>query len=103
MKTREEALKFGLSFKNVYEERPFKDQNWQLVRVKESKKAFLWIYERDGYINLNVKVNPEWRDFWRSAYDAVIAGYHQNKKYWNTIILDGRPGPGVDGAAGLRP
>ena len=89
MKTREEALKFGLSFKNVYEERPFKDQNWQLVRVKGSKKAFLWIYERDGYINLNVKVNPEWRDFWRSAYDAVIAGYHQNKEYWNTIILDG--------------
>ena len=89
MKTREEALKFGLSFKNVYEERPFKDQNWQLVRVKGSKKAFLWIYERDGYINLNVKVNPEWRDFWRSAYDAVIAGYHKNKEYWNTIILDG--------------
>ena len=50
MKTREEVLKFGLSFKNVYEERPFKDQNWQLVRVKESKKAFLWIYEKDGYI-----------------------------------------------------
>mgnify|MGYP000432315149 CR=1 FL=1 len=71
--------------KNVYEERPFKDQNWQLVRVKESKKAFLWIYEKDGYINLNVKVNPEWRDFWRSAYDAVIAGYHQNKEHWNTI------------------
>ena len=40
MKTREEVLKFGLSFKNVYEERPFKDQNWQLVRVKESKKPF---------------------------------------------------------------
>ena len=37
MKTREEALKFGLSFKNVYEERPFKDQNWQPVRVKGSK------------------------------------------------------------------
>ena len=89
MKTREEVLKFGLSFKNVYEERPFKDQNWQLVRVKESKKAFLWIYEKDGYINLNVKVNPEWRDFWRSAYDAVIAGYHQNKEHWNTIRLDG--------------
>ena len=57
--------------------------------MKESKKAFLWIYEKDGYINLNVKVNPEWRDFWRSAYDAVIAGYHQNKEHWNTIILDG--------------
>ena len=89
MMTREEALEFGMSFPNVYEERPFRDPNWQLVRVKGSKKAFLWIYEREGYINLNVKVDPEWRDFWRNTYDAVIAGYHQNKEHWNTIILDG--------------
>ena len=89
MITREEALAFGLSFENVYEERPFHDQNWQLVREKGSKKAFLWIYEREGYVNLNVKADPEWRDFWRNAYDAVTAGYHQNKEHWNTIILDG--------------
>ena len=89
MITREEALKFGLSFKNAYEERPFHDQTWQLVRVKESKKAFLWIYERSGYVNLNVKADPQWRDFWRSTYEAVTAGYHQNKEHWNTIILDG--------------
>ena len=89
MKTREEALKFGLAFNNVYEEKPFHDPNWQLVRVKGSKKAFLWIYERNGYINLNVKADPEWRDFWRSAYEAVTAGYHMNKENWNTIILDG--------------
>ena len=89
MFTREEALKLGLSFQDAYEERPFHDQTWQLVRVKESKKAFLWIYERNGYINLNVKADPEWRDFWRSTYEAVTAGYHQNKEHWNTIILDG--------------
>lgn len=89
MITREEALKFGLSFPEVYEERPFHDPSWQLVRVKGSKKAFLWIYERNGYVNLNVKADPEWRDFWRSAYSSVIAGYHQNKEHWNTIILDG--------------
>ena len=57
--------------------------------MKGSKKAFLWTYERDGYINLNVKVDPELRDFWRSAYDSVIPGWHQNKEHWNTIILDG--------------
>ncbi len=89
MLTRKEALEFGMSFPNVYEERPFHDPNWQLVRAKESKKAFLWIYEREGYMNLNVKVDPEWRDFWRSAYESVVAGYHQNKEHWNTIILDG--------------
>lgn len=89
MITREEALKFGLSFDNVYEERPFRDQNWQVVRAKENKKIFLWIYDRNGYVNLNVKVDPQWRDFWRSTYEAVTAGYHQNKEHWNTIILDG--------------
>ena len=86
MKTREEALKYGLSLPDTYQNAPFHDDNWQLVRVKESKKVFLWTYEREGYINLNVKTDPEWRDFWRSAYDAVIPGWHQNKAHWNTII-----------------
>jgi O-6-methylguanine DNA methyltransferase len=89
MNTRNEALEYGLSFPNTYKEAPFHDENWQLVRVKGNKKAFLWTYERNGYINLNVKVNPEWRDFWRSTYKSVIPGWHQNKEHWNTIILDG--------------
>ena len=89
MTTREEVLAYGLSFPDTYQEAPFHDPNWQLVRVKGSKKAFLWTYERDGCLNLNVKVDPEWREFWRSAYTAVLPGYHQNKEHWNTIILDG--------------
>ena len=89
MRTREEALKFGLSFPNTYAETPFHDLTWQLVRARENKKAFLWIYERNGCINLNIKVDPQWRDFWRNAYDSVTAGYHQNKEHWNTLVLDG--------------
>ena len=89
MTTREEALAYGLSFPEVYEEAPFHDPNWQLVRVKQNKKAFLWTYEKDGLIHLNVKVKPEWRDFWRQAYTSVIPGWHPNKEHWNTIILDG--------------
>ena len=89
MRTREEAINYGLSFPDTYMEAPFHDPNWQLIRVTGSKKVFLWIYERNGYINLNVKVRPEWRDFWRDAYEAVTAGYHQSKEHWNTVILDG--------------
>ena len=89
MTTRQEVLSYGLSFKNTYQDAPFNDENWQLVRIKGSKKAFLWTYERNGYVNINVKVNPEWRDFWRKAYTSVIPGWHQNKENWNTIILDG--------------
>lgn len=89
MKTREEILDYGLTFADTYVDTPFSDTNWQLVRVKQSKKAFLWTYEKDGFLNLNVKADPEWRDFWRSTYESVIPGYHQNKEHWNTIILDG--------------
>lgn len=89
MKTREEALAYGLSFPDTYQAAPFSDQNWQLVRIKGNDKAFLWTYERNGYINLNVKVAPEMRDFWRAAFTSVVPGWHQNKEHWNTIILDG--------------
>lgn len=89
MKTRAEALQYGLSFPDTYQEAPFHDANWQLVRVKGSRKAFLWTYERDGLINLNVKADPAWRDFWRKQYASVVPGWHQNKDHWNTIILDG--------------
>ena len=88
MTTREEALSFGLSFPDTYQDEPFHDPNWQLVRVKGSERAFLWTYELEGRMQLNVKVSPEWRDLWRQAYEAVIPGYHQNKEHWNTIILD---------------
>ncbi len=89
MVTREEAITYGLTFPDTYMEMPFKDKNWQLIRIKGNKKAFLWVYEREGNINLNVKVSPEWRDFWRKTFKSVIAGWHQNKEHWNTIILDG--------------
>ena len=89
MTTRQEALSFGMTFKDVYQDTPFHDPNWILVRYKKNKKAFLWTYEYEGQMRINIKVDPQWRDFWREAYAAVIPGYHQNKEHWNTVILDG--------------
>ena len=87
--TRTAVLRYGLTFPGTYQEAPFHDENWQLVRVHGSRKAFLWTYEREGQLCINIKVDPEWRDFWREAYEAVQPGYHQNKEHWNTVILDG--------------
>lgn len=89
MTTREEVLQYGLTFQDVYQDTPFRDDNWVLVRYRKNKRAFLWTYEYEGQMRINIKVDPEWRDVWRQAYDAVIPGYHQNKNHWNTVILDG--------------
>lgn len=89
MTSREEVLKYGLSLPGTYQDAPFRDPNWILVRLHKNRKAFLWTYEKDGQLCINIKVSPEWRDFWRSVYASVIPGYHQNKEHWNTVILDG--------------
>lgn len=89
MKTREEVLKYGLSFPDTYQDAPFHDPNWQLVRLRKNKKVFLWSYERNSQMCINIKVDSEWRDLWRSTYKSVLPGYHQNKNHWNTVILDG--------------
>ena len=41
MKTRLDVLKYGLSFQDTYIDAPFRDENWQLVRVQKNKKAYL--------------------------------------------------------------
>ena len=89
MLKREEILKYGLTFSDVYVDTPFHDPNWVLLRFEINKRAFAWTYEREGHIWVNVKVDPEWRDFWRNTYSSVIPAYHQNKEQWNSIILDG--------------
>ncbi|MXP75751.1 MmcQ/YjbR family DNA-binding protein [Lachnospiraceae bacterium WCA-9-b2] len=90
MTDRKSVLKYCLTLPDTYQDAPFHDENWQLVRYRKNKKAFAWTYEwEDGTIRVNVKVDPQWRDFWRQAYPSVIPGYHQNKEHWNTVILDG--------------
>ena len=65
-----------------------------MIRHKKNKKIFAFIYEKDEHVWINVKCEPEWRDFWRNAFASVIPAYHMNKKYWNSIILDGTVPPG---------
>lgn len=90
MLSREDLIEYGLSFDNTYSDAPFHDDNWQLVRYEYTKKVFLWTYERMGNLNINVKMRPEWRDFWREVYgDAIQPGYHQSKEKWTTVVIDG--------------
>ena len=87
--TREEVLEYGLSFSGTYTDAPFHDDNWCVMRHKKNKKVFAWIFDKDGYVWVNVKCDVEWRDFWRNAFESVIPAYHLNKTHWNSIILDG--------------
>lgn len=89
MTNQEEVTAYCLTFDNVYKDDPFHDPNWCVIRHKGSNKIFAWIFYKDGNIWVNVKCDPQWRDLWRQAYDAVVPAFHLNKEHWNSIILDG--------------
>ena len=72
MTNREAVIEYCLTFPEVYVDTPFRDINWVVVRSKKNKKIFAWTYERFGNIWVNVKVDTEWRDFWRRVYSSVV-------------------------------
>ena len=89
MRTREEAIACCMQLADVYEDYPFRDKNWTVMRHCQNKKVFAWIFERQGNIWVNAKCAEGWLQFWRQKYEAVIPAYHLNKEHWNSVILDG--------------
>ena len=78
-----------MQFPEVYEDYPFEDDNWTLMRHKGNRKTFATIYQRQGNIWINCKAAPDWNDFWQRTYSSVVPAYHMNKLHWCSIILDG--------------
>ena len=72
MQTRKETIQYCHSFQDVYEDYPFHDDNWCVMRHKGNKKTFALIYGKDGYVWINVKCDPEWREFWRNAFQERL-------------------------------
>ncbi len=56
---------------------------------KIDKKMFATLSHNDSVANMNLKCDPDQAVMLRDIFDAVLPGYHMNKKHWNTIILDG--------------
>ena len=89
MTTREEAIGLCMELPGVYEDYPFDDGNWTVMRHGSNKKMFAAIFSHQGGMWMNVKAEPSWGDFWRGTFDAVVPAYHMNKLHWVSIILDG--------------
>jgi predicted DNA-binding protein (MmcQ/YjbR family) len=78
-------MKYG----GVYEDYPFDDPNWTLMRHTANKLTFAFIYERNDRLCLNLKCEPSLAFFLRRQYTDIIPGYHTNKEHWNTVLPDG--------------
>ncbi len=49
---------------------------------------FALLGHANGHDRINLKCDPDEALALRDIFEAVIPGYHMNKKHWNTIILN---------------
>ncbi len=71
---------------NVREGMPFGED---VLVFTVQKKIFLLTRLSVRPLQFNVKCDPAKAIELREQYESVQPGYHMNKKYWNTVVLDG--------------
>ncbi|MGF2412037.1 MmcQ/YjbR family DNA-binding protein [Ferruginibacter sp.] len=83
----EELREYILQKPDVTEGFPF-GEDTLVFKVKE--KIFLLTGLDSNPLQFNVKCDPDKAIELREEFpEAVLPGYHMNKKHWNTIIVDG--------------
>jgi predicted DNA-binding protein (MmcQ/YjbR family) len=84
--TRDDVLDACTGMPAAVEDYPFGD-DVAVFKVEGKIFALVMLAGEPGRVNL--KCDPDWALELRAQYDAVQPGYHQNKRHWNTIVLDG--------------
>jgi predicted DNA-binding protein (MmcQ/YjbR family) len=75
-----------LKKKEAVEERPFGPE---ALVYKVMGKMFALVAWEETPLRISLKCDPDDALVLREMYDAVLPGYHFNKRHWNTVILDG--------------
>jgi predicted DNA-binding protein (MmcQ/YjbR family) len=84
--TRDEVLDLCASRPEAVEDYPFGDG---VAVFKVGGRMFALVPLDDGPVRVNLKCDPDLALELRAVYPAVRPGYHQNKRHWNTVELDG--------------
>ncbi len=82
-----EIRAYCLDFPGAVEDFPFGPD---VSTFKVEGKIFLlsWL-SAPPPLQISLKCDPQIASGLRGAYPAIVAGYHLNKKHWNTVTLDG--------------
>jgi len=78
--------KYLLNKPEAVEDFPFGPE---VAVYKVRGKMFALIGRENNEARINLKCDPVEAEQLRMVFDAVLPGYHMNKKHWNTVIING--------------
>jgi predicted DNA-binding protein (MmcQ/YjbR family) len=76
-----------LALAGATEEFPFRDDELSVFKVGGKMFAIAPLTREP--LRISLKCEPVLAEQLRATYPAIAAGYHLNKRHWNTITLDG--------------
>jgi predicted DNA-binding protein (MmcQ/YjbR family) len=82
---RDEARRACLALAGAVEEFPF-GPDAAVIKVGGKMFAILSVDAQPGSVSL--KCDPLYAEALREQYPAITAGYHLDKRHWNTVVLD---------------
>ena len=85
--THQKVEKYLLSLPGAKLDYPF-GENTAVYKVND--KMFALVREGKLPVQISLKCDPLLAETLRNKYETVLAGYHLNKKHWNTILLTGQ-------------
>lgn len=84
--TPDELRRCCLRKPGAVEDFPFGEQ----VSVFKVAGKMFALSDLDGLpLEVSLKCDPDLAEALRSQHAAIRAGYHLNKRHWNTVVLDG--------------
>jgi predicted DNA-binding protein (MmcQ/YjbR family) len=84
--TRDQVLDLCAGLPSAVQDYPFGD-DVAVFKVAGTMFALVALAGEPGSVSL--KGDTEWALELRAMHEAVHAGYHLNKRHWNTVELDG--------------
>ena len=75
-----------LTFRGSEETFPF---GFETSVFKVAGKMFALSRLRSQPLSVSLKCEPQLAEQLRAAHPCITAGYHLNKRHWNTVVLDG--------------
>jgi predicted DNA-binding protein (MmcQ/YjbR family) len=84
--TRDDVLAFCLGLPAAEETYPFGEE---VAVIKVGGKMFALVPLAEGSASVNLACEPGRALDLREAYAGIRPGYHQDKRHWNTVDLDG--------------